>query len=517
MEHRSLPQYIRVATQLASKISRHEINEGQKLPGLSILSSSYSVSPETARKAITLLEDMGIVHIKENSGTIVLSAQKAQDYLETITVRQKQLDLSNELRSLYKEYQALGKQMIDISSQLVSASANPIPSEQALPNYEVVVPENSDKIGLSIGELRFWQSTGATIVAIKRGQNIMISPGPYTDIRAGDTIVYVGAPSCKQTVEVLLTGKGGRTLYSIRDQITQAIHASELRIIAKALNAEVGELTNFEPLTKGMTNRSFLFTCKNQKYILRIPGEGTDHLINRKEEGKVYEMIHGYGLCDDAVYLNPTNGLKVTKFLNHVHNCDPYDLDDVNKAMKFLRNFHNLKLKVEHHFRIIDKIEFYESLWEDSPSVYPDYYETKKNILSLKPYILKHRGEMYLTHIDAVPDNFLFHEEDGKERLQLTDWEYAGMQDPHVDIAMFCIYSGYTQEQVDQLIDIYFENQCDETTRTKIYCYIASCGLLWSNWCEYKRLLGVEFGDYAKSQYQYAKDYYLLATKRMEK
>jgi len=40
-----------------------------------------------------------------------------------------------------------------------------------------------------------------------------------------------------------------------------------------------------------------------------------------------------------------------------------------------------------------------------------------------------------------VPDNFLFVEKDGKEEIRLIDWEYAGMQDPHVDVAMFCIYS----------------------------------------------------------------------------
>ena len=44
---------------------------------------------------------------------------------------------------------------------------------------------------------------------------------------------------------------------------------------------------------------------------------------------------------------------------------------------------------------------------------------------------------------------FLFVEENGKEEIRLIDWEYAGMQDPHVDIAMFCIYSLYKKEQVD--------------------------------------------------------------------
>ena len=46
--------------------------------------------------------------------------------------------------------------------------------------------------------------------------------------------------------------------------------------------------------------------------------------------------------------------------------------------------------------------------------------------------------------------------EDGNEDIRLIDWEYAGMQDPHVDIAMFCIYSMYDREHVDKLIDAYF-------------------------------------------------------------
>ena len=84
------------------------------------------------------------------------------------------------------------------------------------------------------------------------------------------------------------------------------------------------------------------------------------------------------------------------------------------------------------------------------------------------------------------------------------------MQDPHIDIAMFCIYSMYEKEQVDNLIDIYFQQNCPDETRVKIYCYIAACGLLWSNWCEYKAILGVKFGEYSQRQYDYAREYYQI-------
>ena len=56
-----------------------------------------------------------------------------------------------------------------------------------------------------------------------------------------------------------------------------------------------------------------------------------------------------------------------------------------------------------------------------------------------------------------------------------------------------------------------FEGNCDVETRAKIYCYIAMCGLLWSNWCEYKQMLGVEFGEYSLRQYRYAKEYFRYA------
>ena len=293
---------------------------------------------------------------------------------------------------------------------------------------------------------------------------------------------------------------------------TDAIH-----LICEALSAKPEDITDITVLKKGMTNRSFLFTCKDKKYIMRIPGEGTDQLINRRQEAAVYHAIADKNICDDIAYINPENGYKITEFLEGARVCDSTDYEDVKKCMNRLRGFHALKLKVAHEFDIFGQMEFYESLWDGTPSVYKDYEKTKANVWSLKPYIDAHAGEKILTHIDAVPDNFLFVQKDGKEEIRLIDWEYAGMQDPHVDIAMFCIYSLYNKRQVDRLIAAYFTDGCDDATRIKIYCYIAACGLLWSNWCEYKRNLGVEFGEYSLRQYRYAKDYYRIDQDELKK
>ena len=305
-----------------------------------------------------------------------------------------------------------------------------------------------------------------------------------------------------------------------------------LDVIAQVFHCGTEEITDIEVLKKGMTNRSFLFTCRDGKYIMRVPGEGTDKLIDRRQEAEVYKTISGKGLCDDPVYIDPETGYKITKYLESVRVCDAESEEDLQRCMSKLRSFHEMGLKVDHEFDIFGQIEFYESLWEGQSSVYRDYRAVKEKVLSLRPYIEAHAAEKVLTHIDAVPDNFLFYQDgSGAELLQLTDWEYAGMQDPHVDIAMFCIYSMYDKEQVDRLIGLYFDKESvmPETeaggadplssvpaeTVTKIYALIAACGLLWSNWCEYKQHLGVEFGEYSLRQYRYAKEYYRYAAERM--
>ena len=302
------------------------------------------------------------------------------------------------------------------------------------------------------------------------------------------------------------------------DSNSKNLNNEAISIISNVLKVKNDEIINITVLKKGMTNRSFLFTCRDKRYIMRIPGEGTDKLISRYEEAEVYKKIKEKEIADNIIYINSNNGYKITEFIDNARVCNPQNESDVKKCMMLLKKFHSMNLSVNHKFDIFEKIDFYESLWNGIPSIYKDYGQTKKNILELKKFIEKQNIKNVLTHIDAIPDNFLmFHDENNKENIRLIDWEYAGMQDPHVDIAMFAIYSLYNKEQVDKLIDMYFEKKCAEKIRVKIYCYIAICGLLWSNWCEYKRNLGIEFGEYSLMQYRYAKEYYKIAKKEMEK
>lgn len=286
-----------------------------------------------------------------------------------------------------------------------------------------------------------------------------------------------------------------------------------IEIIEKVLKVNKRDIHNIHTLKKGMTNRSFIFTVKDKRYIMRIPGEGTDKLIDRKEEYDVYQRVKKEPYTEKILYLNPDNGYKISEFLESTRNSDANNIQDVKKSMSVLRKFHNQNYQVDHTFDLWKQIDFYESL-RKTASAYRDYEEIKDWVLKLKPFIKDNVTKWSLCHIDANYDNFLI---DQNNNVFLIDWEYAGMQDPDLDIAMYAIYAGYTKEKIDQLINIYYENKVSKNIRYKIYAYVAVGGLLWSNWCEYKQSLGLDFGEYSLAQYRYAKEYSKLVLNYLEK
>lgn len=279
-----------------------------------------------------------------------------------------------------------------------------------------------------------------------------------------------------------------------------------LPLIAKVLGVTPRAIHHIRLIDQGMTNDSFAFTCQNRRYIMRVPGAGSNQLVDRKKEADVYAALSTHHITEPVVYLDQNTGYKLSEFVVGARNADANDAGDVTVCMQQLRLLHERRLKVAHEFDLAQEIERYERLWL-TPSRYADYRLLKRRVLALVPRLKAQADYQTLCHIDANPDNFLMAE----NKVHLIDWEYAGMQDPHIDVAMFCLYALYDRRQIDATIEAYFEGAPSAATRKKIYGYIACCGLLWSNWCEYKAGQGIDFGDYALRQYQYARDYIDLA------
>lgn len=278
-----------------------------------------------------------------------------------------------------------------------------------------------------------------------------------------------------------------------------------LDIIKSAFNLQNTDI-ELIPLKQGMTNDSFIFSLNNERYIIRVPGVNTEKIINRHEEYDVYQAIKDEEFVEPIVYIDRDKGYKISKFIENSHTVNPKDWNEINACLKRLKEFHNQSHRVEHYFDVFEHINYYESLMPHA-SKYEDYKEIKKNIESLEPIIENLVKDWTLCHIDAVCDNFLVTE---NQDVYLIDFEYAAMQDPDLDVAMFIVYSLFNRQEIDRIIDIYFEHQATPLKRYKIYSYIAIVGLLWSNWCEAKQDQELLNSSYAQQQYNYAKTFYQI-------
>ena len=70
-------RYEQIAIDLARRIARGEFSVGQKLSGRSLLAGTYNVSPETIRRSIALLQNIGVVESITGSGVFIKSSELA--------------------------------------------------------------------------------------------------------------------------------------------------------------------------------------------------------------------------------------------------------------------------------------------------------------------------------------------------------------------------------------------------------------------------------------------------------
>lgn len=199
------PVYSQIALDIAMRISRGEIQESTKLYGRSVLASQYGVSPETIRRAIKILEDVQIVKTHESKGSEVISKEKAKEYVNKFSelndIRVKQ----RKLKELLDELGKLSQEINEIASSVVRINEHFTVTSPFVP-YEEVIPETSPLIGKTLGEVRFWQQTNATVIAIRRGDQIILSPGPYATLMAKDIIIYIGDTKSVEAVISFIKG-----------------------------------------------------------------------------------------------------------------------------------------------------------------------------------------------------------------------------------------------------------------------------------------------------------------------
>lgn len=194
------PRYINIAIDVAEKIANEEFAEDQKIKGRSTLAGGYNVSPETIRKAMTLLAELDVVQIFPNSGVIIKSKDKATDFLNKFSSKENLLSIREKIKKLIFDRNILNLE-IDNNIDLILENFTQLKNIELIKHYEYEIRKGSPIIDKTISDLKFWQNTGATIVGVLRNNETLISVGPYFSFLANDTIIFVGTDDVKLRVQ----------------------------------------------------------------------------------------------------------------------------------------------------------------------------------------------------------------------------------------------------------------------------------------------------------------------------
>lgn len=198
--------YKSIALDIAQRIVSGEIPVKSKISGRSLLAGQYHVSPETIRKAIGLLKDENIVSVSQGKEITILSDGNAYEYITRNHYFKSVYSLRQDLQLLLRQKQEMDRKFESLLGEIIEASDR-LKNLKPYNPMDIRIAPESPVIGMTIGNLQFWQNTGATIIAIRRGTEVSISPGPHVVIREGDILIVVGDEKIYEKTESFINRK----------------------------------------------------------------------------------------------------------------------------------------------------------------------------------------------------------------------------------------------------------------------------------------------------------------------
>lgn len=203
---KTIAAYRLIAIDLAKRIMNHEIPSGAKLSGRTMLASQYGVSPETIRKAMSILKEANVIAVSQGKEITVISAIQAGHFVEHTKEMVSAYSLRQDLEILLAKKEENDQKFRNIVTQIMQYSDR-LKNLTPFNPVELWIKSNSMAVGKTLEELRLWHNTGATVVAIRRENQIIVSPGPYALLQAEDRIVVVGTNDVMEKVTAFVNPK----------------------------------------------------------------------------------------------------------------------------------------------------------------------------------------------------------------------------------------------------------------------------------------------------------------------
>lgn len=287
------------------------------------------------------------------------------------------------------------------------------------------------------------------------------------------------------------------------------IMATDIPQIKKLLK-DVLQVSGYREIKRlgGLTNHTYQVELEDgQVYVVRLPGEGTEELINRIDEKISTELACGLGIDAEMLYFG-ASGEKVTRYIDGAQTLSAEsfrDSDILRKVAQAFRVLHTCGADTHIPFDVFEMAAGYEMIIHNNSVPIFDYYdEVKAQVMKIRSYVGSDKIAAVPCHNDPLCENWVL---DRNGKLYLIDWEYAGMNDGMWDLADVSIEAGLSDEQDQMLLQFYFDRNVEPEEAVRFHANKLYLDFLWALWGKTRVPFDGEAMDaYGTARYERLKD-----------
>ncbi len=233
----------------------------------------------------------------------------------------------------------------------------------------------------------------------------------------------------------------------------------------------------------GLTNMVFKIDMGKDRYVLRIPGKGTEQYIDRSVEIHNARIAARAGVSAEVIYANTVSGVMLTRHIDDIVTMTPDEFSNRDgsaaRAGKALKQMHSFPEAFQFRFELFAMIDEYLEVLDERKAELPGgYSDLVRAALPVREALHRNPVDLMPCHCDPLCENFL----DSGERMWIVDWEYSGMNDPLWDLGDLSVEAGFTPEQDLELIWAYCGGEPGRSEIARMTIYKAMCDLLWTLW-----------------------------------
>ena len=224
----------------------------------------------------------------------------------------------------------------------------------------------------------------------------------------------------------------------------------------------------------GMMNISYLVKDKNdKKYIIYIPTEQANEMVDRPLEKEHQRIIYELGLTSKNVYFDEKAGIKINEYIEG-DSLDKIAGFDYDKIATIFHKLHNSVMlsRVDYapFTRFINEYEKEALQYEEPSQLYKelrDFLFSKRNFLESQPLVLSHNDAQRSNIVKTPNDEYYF-----------IDFEFVGNNDEIYDIAAF---GNGTVTEGRKLLEKYYDNNPSDNEIRRFYLWRIYISLQWYN------------------------------------